>query len=170
MTTHKDHAKNGEPQAKESHHSKDSKAETEGGHHHHTSNPAEQAGAAISHAFRTWFRDTEADGTPILPHQVTKKYHVSSKVLGQGSFAVVKLVVDKKTGEERAMKIVAKKPLKDSNEKMLKEEINILGKVEHPNMCVQSLPSIAHTLKLTLELCTASRCTTSGKQKKACSS
>ena len=97
MTTHKDHAKNGEPQAKESHHSKDSKAETEGGHHHHTSNPAEQAGAAISHAFRTWFRDTEADGTPILPHQVTKKYHVSSKVLGQGSFAVVKLVVDKKS-------------------------------------------------------------------------
>ncbi len=57
-------------------------------------------------------------------------------MLGQGSFAVVKLVVDKKSGEERALKIVAKKPMKGSpsNEKMLKEEIHILGSVRHPHI------------------------------------
>ena len=86
-------------------------------------------------------------------------------MLGQGSFAIVKLVRErqpasataadkissafsrhrsaddaggkqhaKEQDRERALKIVAKKPLKDSNEKMLKEEIAILSKVEHPNM------------------------------------
>ncbi|KDN52592.1 Pkinase-domain-containing protein [Tilletiaria anomala UBC 951] len=88
----------------------------------------------LSHAFRTWFRDTEEDGTPLLPHQLSQKYNVRPKILGQGSFAVVKLVADKQTGEQRALKIIAKKPLKDNNEKMLKEEINILGKVDHPNI------------------------------------
>ena len=59
---------------------------------------------------------------------------MTEKVLGHGSFAIVKLVVEKSTGEERALKVIAKKPLKDNNEKMLKEEIAILGKVEHPNI------------------------------------
>lgn len=84
--------------------------------------------------FRSWFRETSSDGTPILPHQLSKKYTVSDKVLGQGSFAVVKPVTEKSTGEERALKIIAKKPMKDGNENMLKEEINILGKVRHQNV------------------------------------
>ncbi|SPO31493.1 related to calmodulin-dependent protein kinase [Ustilago trichophora] len=91
-------------------------------------------GSHLHHAFRSWFKETEKDGTPLLPVQLSKKYTVLPQVLGQGSFAVVKAVVDKSTGQERALKIIAKKPLKDSNEKMLKEEITILGKVEHPNI------------------------------------
>uniref|UniRef100_V5EWP3 Protein kinase n=2 Tax=Kalmanozyma brasiliensis (strain GHG001) TaxID=1365824 RepID=V5EWP3_KALBG len=91
-------------------------------------------GSHLHHAFRSWFKETEKDGTPLLPVQLSKKYDVLPTVLGQGSFAVVKAVVDKVTGEQRALKIIAKKPLKDSNEKMLKEEITILGKVEHPNI------------------------------------
>ena len=59
---------------------------------------------------------------------------MTDKVLGQGSFAIVKLVKEKSSGEERALKIIAKRPLKDNNEKMLKEEIAILGKVEHPHV------------------------------------
>lgn len=55
-------------------------------------------------------------------------------MLGQGSFAVVKEVVVKSSGERRALKIIAKKPLKENSEKMLKEEIKILEKVEHPNV------------------------------------
>lgn len=70
----------------------------------------------------------------MLPSQLSKKYSVEDHVLGQGSFAVVKPVTEKATGEQRALKIIAKKPLKDSNEKMLKEEIAILGKVEHPHI------------------------------------
>lgn len=91
-------------------------------------------GSHIHHAFRSWFKETEKDGTPLLPVHLSKKYEVLPQVLGQGSFAVVKAVVERSTGEQRALKIIAKKPLKDSNEKMLKEEITILGKVEHPNI------------------------------------
>ncbi|SJX66443.1 related to calmodulin-dependent protein kinase [Sporisorium reilianum f. sp. reilianum] len=91
-------------------------------------------GSHLHHAFRSWFKETEKDGTPLLPVQLSKKYDVLPQVLGQGSFAVVKAVVEKSTGTQRALKIIAKKPLKDSNEKMLKEEITILGKVEHPNI------------------------------------
>jgi serine/threonine protein kinase/acetyl esterase/lipase len=91
------------------------------GHHLHT-------------AFKTWFKDTESDGTPVLPYPLSKKYVITEKVLGQGSFALVKLVQVKATGEDRALKIIAKKPLKEGNEKMLKDEIAILGRVEHPHI------------------------------------
>ena len=92
-------------------------------------------GLLLNHTVKKRLLDqTEDDGTPLLPHQLSKAYKVEPKVLGQGSFAIVKLVTDKRNGEQRTLKIIAKKPLKDSNEKMLREEINILGKVEHPNM------------------------------------
>lgn len=91
-------------------------------------------GHHLHSAFKTWFKDTESDGTPVLPHPLSRKYTVTETVLGQGSFALVKLVKEKSTGQERALKIIAKKPLKDSNEKMLQEEIAILGKVEHPHI------------------------------------
>lgn len=91
-------------------------------------------GSHIHHAFRSWFKEIEKDGTPLLPLHLSNKYEVLPQILGQGSFAVVKAVVQRSTGEQRALKIIAKKPLKDSNEKMLKEEITILGKVEHPNI------------------------------------
>ena len=91
-------------------------------------------GHHLHQAFRSWFKETEDDGTPLLPGPLSKKYKVLPTVLGQGSFAVVKMVVEKATGEERALKIIAKKPLKDNSEKMLQEEITILGKVEHPNI------------------------------------
>ncbi|EPQ25653.1 uncharacterized protein PFL1_06790 [Pseudozyma flocculosa PF-1] len=91
-------------------------------------------GQHLHHAFRSWFHETESDGTPLLPVPLSKKYKVLPDVLGQGSFAVVKKVIEKTTGEERALKIIAKKPLKDNNENMLREEIAILGRVEHPNI------------------------------------
>jgi serine/threonine protein kinase/acetyl esterase/lipase len=59
---------------------------------------------------------------------------VTDQVLGHGSFAIVKLIKEKSSGEKRALKIIAKRPLKENNEKMLHEEIAILGKVEHPNI------------------------------------
>ncbi|UZJ57511.1 hypothetical protein CBS101457_006831 [Exobasidium rhododendri] len=91
-------------------------------------------GHHLHSAFRSWFKDTESDGTPILPAPLSKKYLVTDRVLGHGSFAIVKLVKERSTGEERALKIIAKRPLKENNENMLKEEIAILGKVEHPHI------------------------------------
>lgn len=70
----------------------------------------------------------------MLPKPLSKKYLVTNQVLGHGSFAIVKLVQERVTGEKRALKIIAKRPLKENNEKMLHEEIAILGKVEHPNI------------------------------------
>ncbi|KAN0062324.1 hypothetical protein ACQY0O_005206 [Thecaphora frezii] len=91
-------------------------------------------GHHLHQAFRSWFRETESDGTPLLPGPLSKKYKVLPDILGQGSFAVVKKVIEKATGEERALKIIAKKPLKDGSENMLREEIAILGSVQHPNI------------------------------------
>ncbi|PWN44207.1 Pkinase-domain-containing protein [Ceraceosorus guamensis] len=91
-------------------------------------------GHHLHSAFRSWFKDTEDDGSPLLPGALSKKYNVLPHVLGQGSFAVVKSCVEKSTGTERALKIIAKKPLKENSEKMLQEEIHILGKVEHPHV------------------------------------
>lgn len=46
----------------------------------------------------------------------------------------MKAVTEKATGTERALKIIAKKPLKENSEKMLKDEIKILNTVEHPHV------------------------------------
>jgi serine/threonine protein kinase/acetyl esterase/lipase len=109
------------------------------GHHHRGRSPRKRdkvkmVGHNLHTAFRSWFKDTESDGTPALPTPLSKKYIVTDQVLGHGSFAIVKLIKERSSGEQRALKIIAKKPLKENNEKMLHEEIAILGKVEHPNI------------------------------------
>jgi len=109
------------------------------GRHHRGRSPRKRdkvkmVGHNLHSAFRSWFKDTETDGTPILPSPLSKKYIVTDQVLGHGSFAIVKLIKERSSGEQRALKIIAKKPLKENNEKMLHEEIAILGKVEHSNI------------------------------------
>ena len=46
------------------------------------------------------------------PSEFEKSYRISKKVLGVGTFAVVKECVDRKTGEAYAIKILAKKAIK----------------------------------------------------------
>lgn len=70
----------------------------------------------ISSAFRTWFNDTGPDGSPAQPIALAEKYDVQHDVLGRGSFALVRRVILRATGEERAMKVIAKRPLNDKNE------------------------------------------------------
>eukprot|EP00499_Haloplacidia_sp_CaronLabIsolate_P005299 CAMPEP_0196781266 /NCGR_PEP_ID=MMETSP1104-20130614/9371_1 /TAXON_ID=33652 /ORGANISM="Cafeteria sp., Strain Caron Lab Isolate" /LENGTH=316 /DNA_ID=CAMNT_0042151489 /DNA_START=1 /DNA_END=951 /DNA_ORIENTATION=+ len=56
------------------------------------------------------------------------------KELGRGSFATVKLATHRKEGTKWAVKIIEKSRLKAEDEEALKMEIDILQKVEHPNI------------------------------------
>ncbi|KAK0544725.1 hypothetical protein OC846_005950 [Tilletia horrida] len=97
-------------------------------------------GSHLHHTFRTWFKDTEPDGSPRPPRELAAKYEVFPNVIGQGSFACVKICREIKTGEERALKIIARKPLTSSSHGAEKEkanitqELEILRTVHHPNV------------------------------------
>ena len=62
------------------------------------------------HKFFLFFKK---DGGEIsYPADLEKSYRVSKKVLGVGSFAVVKECVNKETGEPHALKVLTKKAIK----------------------------------------------------------
>jgi len=63
-----------------------------------------------------------------------KKLYKIERVLGSGSFGEVRKVVDKRTGIVRAMKKLRKDSCSPSESSKLIEEINILRKLDHPNI------------------------------------
>ena len=69
----------------------------------------------------------------------TKKLKFSSaytlsRELGSGAFSVVKLGINKKSGAQTAVKIVSKAKLTEEDLESLYVEIDILGKLDHPNI------------------------------------
>ena len=56
------------------------------------------------------------------------------KILGKGSFGQVSLVKNKTNGVIRAMKAIKKKDSENNNDKAILNEINILKKIDHPNI------------------------------------
>jgi calcium/calmodulin-dependent protein kinase I len=58
----------------------------------------------------------------------------STRQLGTGAFSVVKEGSNKKTGESYAIKIVTKSKLTHEDEVALKDEIDILQELQHPNI------------------------------------
>ncbi|KAL9936712.1 hypothetical protein V8E36_004780 [Tilletia maclaganii] len=96
-------------------------------------------GSHLHQTFRTWFKDTEADGSPRPPHALATQYEVFPTVIGQGSFACVKICKERSSGEERALKIIARKPLSsrsssDKEKANITQELEILRRVHHPNV------------------------------------
>jgi serine/threonine protein kinase len=69
---------------------------------------------------------------PAITDNILDYYTMTNEVLGQGYFAVVKAGIDKKTGERVAIKIVNKELVE--REETLNNEIDILSKVDHPNI------------------------------------
>jgi len=66
--------------------------------------------------------------------KITDVYEIKDE-LGKGAFSVVKLVINKKTGEKCAVKIIDKKSAStEQDAKRLKTEVEILKKVNHPNI------------------------------------
>jgi len=76
--------------------------------------------------------------------------------LGKGAFSVVKLAVNKKTGERVAVKVIDKKAASTTqDEQRLKTEVEILKKVSHPNIvCLKDLYETNEKLYLVMELVT----------------
>ena len=70
--------------------------------------------------------------------KLQEKYELSDQVLGQGSFAVVKMCRLKETGELRACKIISKYIVSDVravDPQYLNAEVEILQRVgSHPNI------------------------------------
>jgi len=76
--------------------------------------------------------------------------------LGKGAFSVVKLAINKKTGEKVAVKVIDKTQASaESDEKRLKTEVAILKQVKHPNIvCLKDLYETPQNLYLVMELVT----------------
>ncbi len=72
----------------------------------------------------------------------------------RGAFSVVKLAINKKTGEKVAVKIIDKTQASaEADEKRLKTEVAILKQVKHPNIvCLKDLFETPQTLYLIMEL------------------
>jgi len=63
-----------------------------------------------------------------------KDFYKIDKVLGKGSFAVVKKGINKETGKEVAIKVIERESLEDEDEMALQNEVDILGQLDHPNV------------------------------------
>jgi len=76
--------------------------------------------------------------------------------LGKGAFSVVKLAINKKTGEKVAVKVIDKKAAStEQDEKRLKTEVEILKKVHHNNIvCLKDMFETSEKLCLVMELVT----------------
>ena len=60
---------------------------------------------------------------------------VLGEKLGEGNFGVVRMAINRQTGEKVAIKILEKSKLTNYNDKIrLEREINILNKIHHPNI------------------------------------
>eukprot|EP01127_Copromyxa_protea_P004764 TRINITY_DN1458_c0_g1_i2.p1 TRINITY_DN1458_c0_g1~~TRINITY_DN1458_c0_g1_i2.p1 ORF type:complete len:286 (-),score=64.71 TRINITY_DN1458_c0_g1_i2:117-974(-) len=69
---------------------------------------------------------------PDIHEPFTDYYTMTSEVLGKGYFAVVKVGIEKKTGRRVAIKVIDKEVVE--RDETLKNEIEILSKVHHPNI------------------------------------
>eukprot|EP01015_Nassula_variabilis_P017500 TRINITY_DN2767_c0_g1_i1.p1 TRINITY_DN2767_c0_g1~~TRINITY_DN2767_c0_g1_i1.p1 ORF type:complete len:309 (-),score=61.44 TRINITY_DN2767_c0_g1_i1:18-944(-) len=56
------------------------------------------------------------------------------KVIGEGSFAIVRKGIKKSTGEEVAIKIFDKSNLESDDQLALQSEVEILSQIDHPNI------------------------------------
>lgn len=63
---------------------------------------------------------------------IKEVYKISKKPLGSGAYGVVSLCKHRMTGQERAVKQVSKKKIK--NMERFKQEIVILQTLDHPNV------------------------------------
>ncbi|KAF9965035.1 hypothetical protein BGZ70_005527 [Mortierella alpina] len=98
--------------------------------------PAALATAAQFEAMAEQKREERARGPRMHP-KLLELYEVTDRVLGVGTFATVKEIKLKSTGQSFALKIILKKTLQGKGS-MLDTEIAVLSKVRHPN-CVSLL-------------------------------
>lgn len=74
-----------------------------------------------------------ADGLKELPHTVNDRYEIGEKI-GEGGFSVVKKGTSRVDQLPVAIKIVSKSKLSKSDELCLRQEVQILQELDHPNI------------------------------------
>ena len=72
--------------------------------------------------------------TNIYKKENIKDHYKFDKVLGEGSFAVVRKGIKKTTGEEFAIKIIDKSNMETDDQQALMLEVEILSRIDHPNI------------------------------------
>jgi len=83
------------------------------------------------------------------------KAYESKTELGRGAFSIVYLATQKASGQQYAVKVINKKDLGKDYEKNLKMEVDILKKVNHPNIiALKELFDTPDKLYLVMELVT----------------
>ncbi|CAG8711540.1 3466_t:CDS:1, partial [Acaulospora colombiana] len=100
-----------------------------------TPNDKTQEATAKTNKKRTKTKLTNivSPGEPPYPWSLEKYYKVSKKILGRGSFAVVRECTDKRTGVNYALKIIMKKAIR-GKEQMITTELDVLKQVDHQNI------------------------------------
>ena len=68
-----------------------------------------------------------------LPHTLTARYKLGD-VLGEGGYSVVKAGTSVIDERKVAVKIITRKDLSEADDESLKQEVSILGKLNHPNI------------------------------------
>lgn len=87
-------------------------------------------------------------------NDIDKLYEFKTE-LGRGAFSIVYLATNKGTGQQYAVKVINKKDLGKDYEKNLKMEVDILKKVNHPNIiALKELFDTPDKLYLVMELVT----------------
>lgn len=61
-------------------------------------------------------------------------FYTITDTLGTGAFGVVKLAINKSTGVKRALKTLEKKKIPHEEKQNMFCEVNILRKLDHPNI------------------------------------
>ncbi|CAG9332572.1 unnamed protein product [Blepharisma stoltei] len=90
----------------------------------------------------------------LIHKKITEDYELLS-TLGQGGFGEVKLGKNKTTNQERAIKTILLESSKSTNIEKLIEEVNILKKLDHPNIVkVFEVYQDDLYLNIVMELCT----------------
>lgn len=89
----------------------------------------------ISNKFNKLLGDTKLEDLPIdfLGTMVFSDLYSKEKLLGCGAFGVVLKVIERKTSDEFAMKIMSKENMVDSGNSSL-EEAQMLAKINHPSI------------------------------------
>ncbi|CAM9248184.1 unnamed protein product [Ascophyllum nodosum] len=84
-----------------------------------------------------------------------QKHYKLTRVLGQGSFAMVKLAERKSDGTKWAIKIIKKTSLSKEDEEGLRTEVKILEAMDHPNIVkLNQVFDCESHLYMVMELCT----------------
>ncbi|KAJ6242017.1 serine/threonine-protein kinase fhke-related [Anaeramoeba flamelloides] len=70
--------------------------------------------------------------TRVTKEEILRVYNIGESI-GSGNFSTVKIGKDRKTGEKWAIKVIRKEGM-GNNLRMLENEIDILSRIDHPNI------------------------------------